>query len=130
MKHTKGPWKVSSNEPSNEYACVILEGEYNGIIAKAELSVYHDTETAEANAKLIASAPELLEENERLNRDLTEVNTECERLQSLNSELLEALKCAIQYVKAWKVKETDPLVGDFLERDIERIESAIKKATV
>lgn len=60
-KHTLGPWKVSSTNKGDEYSTVILGGEYNGIIARAELSPYWDNDQAEANARLIASAPELLE---------------------------------------------------------------------
>lgn len=60
IKHTPGPWKQSSIIPSDEYTTVILGGQYNGIIARAELSPYFEIEQSEANAKLIAAAPELL----------------------------------------------------------------------
>lgn len=66
MAHTPAPWKVSSEKHADEYACVITGGEHNGIIAKAELSPYHDIDRAEANAKLISAAPELLEALEEI----------------------------------------------------------------
>jgi hypothetical protein len=60
-KHTQAPWKRGSEIKGDEYSLNILGGEHNGIIAKANISVYLDDEQAEANAKLIAAAPELLE---------------------------------------------------------------------
>ena len=62
-KHTPGPWKVSSsgNDIENAYGA--------GVCA-----LYAD-ESSEANARLIAAAPELLEALERLvaaNADLNE----------------------------------------------------------
>lgn len=59
-KHTPGPWKRGSEIEGDEYACVVLGGEYNGIIARAKVDVYTTDEEAEANAKLIAAAPDLL----------------------------------------------------------------------
>jgi len=63
---TQGKWKVASHKPFDEYATIIttqgrFSGDFSTIIARAEVSVYISTEQAEANALLIAAAPELLE---------------------------------------------------------------------
>lgn len=53
MKPTPGPWKVSQNVSRH------VVGPTGGVIASAELSCKQ--EISEANARLIAAAPELLE---------------------------------------------------------------------
>lgn len=133
MKHTKGPWKVL--QVVNK---VYIDGNDYTICQMVPTDNFKE---GLANAKLIASAPELLEENERLKKEMLDsINAAIRderalnsalvnKLQSVNSELLEALKKALQYVKSWQIAEKDPLVGEFLERDIAIIESAIKNAT-
>lgn len=60
-KFSPGPWYISGKSRRDEYKTVITGGQYNGIIAEAKSNVYTDIDTAEANAKLIAAAPDLLE---------------------------------------------------------------------
>lgn len=59
-KHTPGPWHVEPDQPSHGAAlCVVAEG---AVIARTpECGAYGDAEQAidEANARLIAAAPEL-----------------------------------------------------------------------
>ena len=62
-QYTPGPWRVGSK------AFKVLAGEYDSLIAdvsaccrcRNQESRWFDTESAKANARLIAAAPELLE---------------------------------------------------------------------
>ena len=63
---TGGDWKVSSSTTGDEYSCVILGGQYNGIIARTERNVYVDTDEAESNAILISQAPAMYENLKRI----------------------------------------------------------------
>ena len=54
-KHTKGNWKAYKPEVSNGYWCVDNEETSNGTLATC-----YTLEEAEANAKLIAAAPDML----------------------------------------------------------------------
>lgn len=55
-KHTPGPWEVAE-----KFNCVDVRGVDGPYIANCNQSVAIDWRTKEANARLIASAPELLE---------------------------------------------------------------------
>lgn len=60
-KHTPGPWqstKCKAVVKSADYWAIIEEGDESAAWAIAEIDC--DREAAEANAKLIAAAPELL----------------------------------------------------------------------
>jgi hypothetical protein len=57
--HTPGPWKLMINGLGNTLG-VVSEAAPNFSLAKVELK-YRPREINEANAKLIAAAPELLE---------------------------------------------------------------------
>jgi hypothetical protein len=64
QKHTKGPWGYQPRNPKYKgysgftvYQQEILE---SGIDRFTLLATVHDSENAEANARLIAAAPELL----------------------------------------------------------------------
>ena len=63
MKHTPGPWSVDPDSP-NKFK-VVTNRRYGGVIAETT-AWWVDTQTARANAKLIAAAPDLLEAVERL----------------------------------------------------------------
>jgi hypothetical protein len=56
MKHTPGPWKVIKNPNIHKIHFGMIDSEKCSIG-----SVSYETENAEANAKLIAAAPDLLE---------------------------------------------------------------------
>ena len=60
MTHTK--WKVNGVN-SDKSLNILPEGEWSGlgVTPIARIPVYNDTNLQESNAKLIASAPELLE---------------------------------------------------------------------
>lgn len=70
MKHTKGPWEVKHSESKNAFNVVgtVLGGNYK--IARCPYPVYdfagavdrnqRERDEAEANAKLIATAPDML----------------------------------------------------------------------
>ncbi len=60
MKHTKGPWKIDRFEDKVHQRRHTILG--NGLMICETWSIFEDEET-EANARLIASAPELLEEH-------------------------------------------------------------------
>jgi hypothetical protein len=57
MKHTQGPWVVDPDTKSK--LKVVCNRPYGGIIAEAT-NWWVDTESAEANARLIAAAPDML----------------------------------------------------------------------
>ena len=57
MDHTPGPWKVALGNPMT----VIRDVEYGGGYIGSTSAWWYDPEAAEANARLIAAAPELLE---------------------------------------------------------------------
>lgn len=92
--HTHGPWVA---EDDDGYSIWSIRGP-SGLITR----VIGDPAEAEANARLIASAPDLAAENERLRktmslcqdqwRDIEERNIEIDRLRALAAELAEALQ--------------------------------------
>jgi len=63
-QHTPGPWRTASTINGDEYALNVLQEKpdsvFSVVVARAEQSIYINGDTAEANAKLIAAAPELL----------------------------------------------------------------------
>lgn len=73
MSHTKGPWRVSRE------GTLVMGGENEPgeriLIARAHYGARPDPsgEQAEANARLIAAAPELLQALERLTRAVQDV---------------------------------------------------------
>lgn len=97
-KHTPGPWRITNYGEK----FIHIEGGMNGICR-----IPHEgksIEENEANARLIASAPDLLIERDRL--------------KAVNAELLEALK------------EADiDLNSNQIETARKRIKEAIAKAT-
>jgi hypothetical protein len=65
-KFTPGPWKVGSNKKGDEYALNVLapirsDVKEHRVVVKAVSDMYFDSETAEANARLTAAAPVMLE---------------------------------------------------------------------
>lgn len=87
MKHTKGPWKVDKNGA----ICLV---EYAKSIAMVN-SVFIPKEEFEANAKLIAAAPQLLE---ALQEFVNAVYSGCskEELDMLRKKGEEAIKAATE----------------------------------
>lgn len=63
--HTPGPWKVSASalaDNANDYAIYVMRDDRRQIIAEAfGRSDWQHTHPSDANARLIAAAPELLE---------------------------------------------------------------------
>jgi len=61
MKHTPGPWKVRQSYDNGEPSCLTVYSGADGIcdIYLGE-KITEATEIAEANARLIAAAPEML----------------------------------------------------------------------
>ena len=61
MPHTPGPWNMQKREPGDKTIFVSQPADgYHRLRAEIDCDDC-DTETAEANARLIAAAPELLE---------------------------------------------------------------------
>jgi hypothetical protein len=76
-KHTKGPWSISpTSNPETEFGIASNDGT---IIARLDSWFDKDEPEADANARLIASAPDLLEALEALLRLYA---TECDGLYS------------------------------------------------
>ena len=97
MKHTQGEWKIKINGLQTELHIVSQDDFDIAVVPFA----WRKSEINEANAKLIAAAP----------------------------DLLEALKIAIQYMKVFMIRGEEPLVGENLEVDLNKAQTAIKKAT-
>jgi hypothetical protein len=72
-KHTKGEWKVDSTSKICNYDCVTSEMAYQVKTDDWDIAaVWKDAEgDCEANAKLIAAAPELLKALNKMNVALT-----------------------------------------------------------
>ena len=63
IKHTRGPWKHTGNNQSlNNYAEMVHTGKWGPMPLCVIHPRHHGDDTAKANARLIATAPELLEE--------------------------------------------------------------------
>lgn len=61
MKHTQGKWEAYKI-PDTKRTIIQIKGDYyKGIVPIAEVGEYNSKELQEANARLIAAAPELLE---------------------------------------------------------------------
>ena len=58
VKHTAGPWRVGDDDFNSENAFISAGKDY---LQLATIHAIHGKREAEANAQLIASAPELLE---------------------------------------------------------------------
>jgi hypothetical protein len=89
-KPTPGPWRVSNARPTKVRGFDILAG-YVKIVASAHLGhdLYKDQAEREANARLIAAAPETAAERDRLK----EVNAELLEVLRLTAD--QALRCEI-----------------------------------
>ena len=94
-KHTPGPWCVGAindclfiinrqPRPSNDY--VVFEGSGFATVDKFQIIAKLDYPSADANARLIAAAPETAAERDRL--------------REVNAELLAALKDAVSALDA------------------------------
>ena len=66
-KHTAGPWEVNK---TNHCVFSIIGGIYHSICRVSAPTKYADDGTSEANAELIAAAPELLAELKIARREL------------------------------------------------------------
>ena len=59
MAHTPGPWKVQPGSGDSEYAFNVVAGEPGSVVLVANVAA-EDHATRRANARLVASAPDLL----------------------------------------------------------------------
>ena len=57
LKHTPGPWKAYNTDPVETELDIVLESEFNTIGW-----IYSGKENSENDARLIAAAPEMLED--------------------------------------------------------------------
>ena len=65
--HTPAPWKVATFDGPNEYASIEAGNEINELVRICDIPSWPcATNEMEANARLIASAPDLLSALERL----------------------------------------------------------------
>jgi type VI protein secretion system component VasF len=73
MKHTRGPWIASEYGDYGDYdgKCRVILGEGGDIRTAVVLGF--DTEENQANARLIAAAPDLLEALQRINEACAQI---------------------------------------------------------
>jgi hypothetical protein len=149
MKHTKGPWKLSINNGSGRQIMAVIGNGDQQNLAEFKLrgdipvTIFTDVwvqfpskewnEMQDANAELIARAPELLEENESLKNELHEckagrkisinvLNAEISELKSINKELLEALERFVKFANLINGQ------NNFKSSMVLQAEAAIKRA--
>jgi len=101
-QHTQGEWLVDKQHPKG---AIGIRTEGGLIIAVARYSDNRiiTKEQAEANARLIASAPKTAAERDSLRTELNDLVTRCVKadqrtheLKTLNTKLLDALKSFIE----------------------------------
>ena len=70
MKHTKGPWKACEHGGYGDYDgnCIVILGDD----LRVAIVLGSDNEETNANARLIAAAPDLLEALENLHANIAE----------------------------------------------------------
>lgn len=73
-KHTPGPWVIENGYDGEGQCIVSTDTEYGDCVCITK-SLDQDFEGNEANARLIAAAPEMLEALETLSRQLVRLGT-------------------------------------------------------
>ena len=91
-QHTEGPWSVGEHAPrGDEGRTIVINGPKGGNIA----DIFFDDEVDEANARLIAAAPELLEACKAANLVLLQQNhpsgTDLEAMDVLQAAIAKAV---------------------------------------
>lgn len=126
-QHTPAPWSLNGLDDH-----IVTSDKYT--IARVIENV-NDKSESQANAKLIALAPQLYDENIRLKDEIEQrvdekINfiEERKQLKALNAELLEQLKIAKNYVDVFMIRGEEPLVGENLKTDLYTISKIISKA--
>ena len=103
FKGTKGEWKVKDDfrEPSilNEDNCVIFTHNNNCSDEDEDFIQYYSHNKMMANAKLIAAAPELLEELITLLSNIDEMGNTGEDMRELRTYLSDARKAINKALK-------------------------------
>jgi len=61
MSHTPGPWEASEGWPSDVWHVDMSDGRYSVIVSRADESAVWSAEESQANARLIAAAPDMLD---------------------------------------------------------------------
>lgn len=97
MKHTPAPWVTENVASGKDLVYVRIQRKENRdkVVAFAGVYKQKDEEEAEANAKLIASAPELLEACKYARQTLIEIS-KVVNLGSADSKVLFLIKQAIE----------------------------------
>lgn len=60
-KHTPGPWSIDQNDLALRGQFLDINTDYAGVLVASVVDLDYDRPECEANARLIAAAPELLE---------------------------------------------------------------------
>lgn len=103
-EHTPGPWRTSQDAVPDWHVQITVYAEADG---QRVATVFRD----KANAELIARAPELLEENEKLREALTNLLSQVEDREQGNDDLkeeLDAAVAALQITSKCAVRLTSP----------------------
>lgn len=91
MSHTPGPWKIHRAESGVPFL-VITDDETVSIAYVGEGRAQVFQANAEANARLIAAAPELLVASRRLLSALVDMGIGCNEAVALSDAILKATK--------------------------------------
>ncbi len=97
MKHTPGPWHVQSPQPARFPGYTIMNEGNNGYVATVQIRAQNP---ANANARLIAAAPELLE---ALNEVLSWTEDDADLMQRLDKPERETwpdtILCRVKFLR-------------------------------
>ena len=73
MSHTPGPWTASAGWPSDVWHVEVSDGRYSVIVSRSEETAAWSAAEVQANAQLIAAAPDLLAAARLANQELIDV---------------------------------------------------------
>ena len=89
MSHTPGPWLATEGHPSDVWHVDMRARHFSVTVSRSDADHYMPVEEVQANARLIAAAPELLQVLERCNNRWDDADEED------NPALGQAIRAAI-----------------------------------
>jgi hypothetical protein len=92
--HTRGPWTIDIHKVGEDTSAIVIESS-NCVVAEVEV----ENKYAEADAQLIADAPLLLAEVERLREQLKEANDVIQYALEMSSNVEHALDDYLEVIE-------------------------------